>query len=149
MATSAVMLVPLLIPCTYTQNQRSCHKPNGKRKLRLSVDVELTLHDRRVDRSRAATVKEFSQKPKDNSQWEYTNFPSIRADFKRICLEGRVKEAMDIFSDRNRQGIPADHDTYADLLQACATAKALTEVSKMHAKCLTKYLNEICSYGML
>eukprot|EP01018_Ginkgo_biloba_P015597 Gb_36168 [translate_table: standard] len=52
---------------------------------------------------------------------------------RRLCKEGRLKEALTIFPHLDRQEVCADVCTYTRLLQGCIQRKALAEGKQLHA----------------
>eukprot|EP01018_Ginkgo_biloba_P022920 Gb_32227 [translate_table: standard] len=54
------------------------------------------------------------------------------ADINTPCMQGRLKEALNILPVMDHRGITINSVTFASLLQACAKMKALGEVMQVH-----------------
>eukprot|EP01018_Ginkgo_biloba_P004533 Gb_08027 [translate_table: standard] len=50
-----------------------------------------------------------------------------------LCMEGRVKEALEILHFMDKEGIRADSGSYAHLVQACTSRKFVAEGKRVHA----------------
>eukprot|EP01018_Ginkgo_biloba_P030474 Gb_39962 [translate_table: standard] len=81
------------------------------------------------------TCEQATQQSKEESQNLYRPC-AMRANLARLCSEGRLKEAMGGFHEINQRGIPADPDTHAYLLQACANLKSLEDGKYVHTHIL-------------
>jgi pentatricopeptide repeat protein len=60
---------------------------------------------------------------------------------KKLCNEGRLKEAMSVLEVMDQQEVPLDPHTYASLLQLCANTKALEDGKRIHAHMLLNSTN--------
>eukprot|EP01018_Ginkgo_biloba_P023510 Gb_17379 [translate_table: standard] len=76
-----------------------------------------------------------TQKPKRIFQPNNHSSATV-ADFNTLCRKGRLKEALGILDIMDQQGISADSEIYASLLDTCASRKALPEGKQVHAHML-------------
>ncbi|XP_057818358.1 putative pentatricopeptide repeat-containing protein At3g13770, mitochondrial [Cryptomeria japonica] len=58
----------------------------------------------------------------------------IEAQMNKLCLYGRLKEALDLFGVINSMGVLVESNIYAHLLHACADMRALAEGRQIHAQ---------------
>eukprot|EP01018_Ginkgo_biloba_P004002 Gb_27891 [translate_table: standard] len=80
--------------------------------------------------TKTSPIQAFTQKSEVNCSC------TIGVDLGTLCKEGRLKEALDSFHLLDHQCMQLDSHTFASLLEACASMKALTEGKQIHARML-------------
>eukprot|EP01018_Ginkgo_biloba_P020216 Gb_20456 [translate_table: standard] len=98
---------------------------NKKKKTVLFLESILELH---ITKATLATNAEISLLGENSN----VNGNDMSGDLRRLCKEGRLKEAFHILHVMDHRGIRPDSLTYASLLQGCANKKALQEGKSVH-----------------
>eukprot|EP01018_Ginkgo_biloba_P013032 Gb_17734 [translate_table: standard] len=70
------------------------------------------------------------------AQREYKDTSGFNENVVIMCMEGRLKEALDTLHIMNQQGIKVGSNTYVQLLRRCADMKSLANGKKVHAHLL-------------
>ncbi|XP_057868710.2 pentatricopeptide repeat-containing protein At1g09410, mitochondrial [Cryptomeria japonica] len=63
----------------------------------------------------------------------YVTLPQHATNCTSLCKQDRLKQALYSLELKTSQNIPADHETYASILQVCSSNKSLAEGKLVHA----------------
>eukprot|EP01018_Ginkgo_biloba_P015181 Gb_08060 [translate_table: standard] len=103
--------------------------------------MRLILFDRLTHNSAKANLATLEGPPTQYPQLECEENKSPSVKLATLCKAGRLQEALGILHVMDLEGTSVKPETYASLLQACATVKALSEGKQVHAHILMSTVN--------